>query len=353
MALGSGRRRRAECAARPRGHRRPDLRHRLDAVLRARGVQHHSSAPRPKAGAGSQPRSRPCPSLIESHRRRRPRRLRRVGGAFVLLAIAVVAYGLVSRAAQNSRLHALTEAQAVPTVAVVTPTSVENHARPGPARAPGGLHPCADLRARPGVPEELEVRYRQQGEGGRRARRNRYARSRPAAHAGARRPERRRGQCQARADHRGALAVARRHRRGRQAGRRPAHLHLERQYRSGQGGAGERRSAGRRGGLQTPGRAVRRHRHRARNRHRRADQCGSRRRRGAVRGLRDEQAARLRQRAAELCAERAAGHQGHDPRARASRQDLQRNGRGFRPGRQPEHRHDADADSSSTTAPAS
>ena len=30
-------------------------------------------------------------------------------------------------------------------------------------------------------------------------------------------------------------------------------------------------------------------------------------------------------------------------RARTSRQNLQRNGRGFRPGRQPEHRHDADA----------
>jgi RND family efflux transporter MFP subunit len=50
-----------------------------------------------------------------------------IGGAFVLLAIAVVAYGMGSRAAQNSRLHDLAEAQAVPTVAVVTPTSVDNH----------------------------------------------------------------------------------------------------------------------------------------------------------------------------------------------------------------------------------
>jgi RND family efflux transporter MFP subunit len=57
-----------------------------------------------------------------------PRRLRLVGGAFVLLGIAVVAYGLVSRAAQNSRLHDLTEAQAVPTVAIVAPAHVENHA---------------------------------------------------------------------------------------------------------------------------------------------------------------------------------------------------------------------------------
>jgi RND family efflux transporter MFP subunit len=52
------------------------------------------------------------------------RRLRRVGVAFVLLAIAVVAYGLGTRAAQNSSLRKLTEAQAVPVVAVVTPTRV-------------------------------------------------------------------------------------------------------------------------------------------------------------------------------------------------------------------------------------
>jgi RND family efflux transporter MFP subunit len=56
------------------------------------------------------------------------RRLRRVGGAFVFLAIAIVAYGLVSRAAQNSRLHDLTEAQAVPSVAIVAPTQVQNQA---------------------------------------------------------------------------------------------------------------------------------------------------------------------------------------------------------------------------------
>src|SRR5216684_8161974 len=57
-----------------------------------------------------------------------PRRLRRIGGAFAFLAIAVVAYGLISRAAQTSRLHDLTEAQAVPTVAVVVPSHVENAA---------------------------------------------------------------------------------------------------------------------------------------------------------------------------------------------------------------------------------
>jgi len=56
------------------------------------------------------------------------RRLRRAGGAFVLLAIAVVAYGLGTRASQNSSLRDLTEAQALPVVAVVTPTRAENQA---------------------------------------------------------------------------------------------------------------------------------------------------------------------------------------------------------------------------------
>jgi RND family efflux transporter MFP subunit len=56
-----------------------------------------------------------------------PRRLRLAGGVFALLAIAVVAYGLVSRAAENSRLHNLTDEQAVPSVAIVAPTHAENH----------------------------------------------------------------------------------------------------------------------------------------------------------------------------------------------------------------------------------
>ena len=64
----------------------------------------------------------------EEPNRPSPRRLLRVGVAFVLLAVAVVAYGLVLRGSQNSRLHDLTEAQAVPTVALVTPSRVANHA---------------------------------------------------------------------------------------------------------------------------------------------------------------------------------------------------------------------------------
>src|ERR1700689_3858006 len=55
-------------------------------------------------------------------------RLRLVGGAFVLLAITVAAYGLGLRATQTSHLHDLTEAEAVPVVAVVVPTNAQNHA---------------------------------------------------------------------------------------------------------------------------------------------------------------------------------------------------------------------------------
>ena len=50
------------------------------------------------------------------------------GGAFALLAIAVVAYGLGTRQAQDAHLQDVTEAQAAPVVAVVTPASVSNQA---------------------------------------------------------------------------------------------------------------------------------------------------------------------------------------------------------------------------------
>jgi RND family efflux transporter MFP subunit len=64
------------------------------------------------------------------------RGLRRAGVVFVILVIGVTVYGLASRAAQNSRLHDLTEAQAVPNVAVGTPSSAENH---GGVDLPGRL----------------------------------------------------------------------------------------------------------------------------------------------------------------------------------------------------------------------
>ncbi len=56
------------------------------------------------------------------------RRLRLVAGAVALLAVGVVAHGMVSRVTQNTRLRALTEAQAVPTVAIVAPATADDHA---------------------------------------------------------------------------------------------------------------------------------------------------------------------------------------------------------------------------------
>ncbi len=54
------------------------------------------------------------------------RRLRFAGVGFLVLIVAIVVYGLASRAAQNSRLHDLTQAQAVPNVAVAAPSSDPN-----------------------------------------------------------------------------------------------------------------------------------------------------------------------------------------------------------------------------------
>ncbi|HEY0746618.1 MAG TPA: efflux RND transporter periplasmic adaptor subunit [Steroidobacteraceae bacterium] len=63
---------------------------------------------------------------LDSKPRPVPRNLRWVGLLVLVLAVAVAASGIISRAVQNSRTRDLTQAQAVPTVAVVTPSSAEN-----------------------------------------------------------------------------------------------------------------------------------------------------------------------------------------------------------------------------------
>jgi RND family efflux transporter MFP subunit len=62
----------------------------------------------------------------DSQSRPSTRRLRGVSIVVAIFALVVVAYGLVSRAAQNSHLHDLTEARAVPNVAVINPSSARN-----------------------------------------------------------------------------------------------------------------------------------------------------------------------------------------------------------------------------------
>ena len=59
---------------------------------------------------------------------RAPRQLRLVGIVFVIVVAVIVIYGLVSRAAENSRLSALTDEEAVATVSVVAPRVADNHA---------------------------------------------------------------------------------------------------------------------------------------------------------------------------------------------------------------------------------
>jgi RND family efflux transporter MFP subunit len=54
-------------------------------------------------------------------------RLRVAGVSFLAFITAILIYGMVSRAAQNSRIRDLTEAEAVPNVAVIVPSSAENH----------------------------------------------------------------------------------------------------------------------------------------------------------------------------------------------------------------------------------
>jgi len=62
----------------------------------------------------------------DSKSRHPTRRLRGVSIAVGIFALLVVTWGLVSRAAQNSHLHDLTEARAVPNVAVISPSSARN-----------------------------------------------------------------------------------------------------------------------------------------------------------------------------------------------------------------------------------
>ena len=58
--------------------------------------------------------------------RRVKRRLRTFVIVFGVIAVLVAGYGIVSRAATNSRLHDLTDARAIPVVAIVTPSRVDN-----------------------------------------------------------------------------------------------------------------------------------------------------------------------------------------------------------------------------------
>jgi RND family efflux transporter MFP subunit len=67
--------------------------------------------------------SQPDRPAVKSSRRHG---LRNAGVVAAVVAIAIVAYGVITRAAENSRLHDWTEAQAIPVVAVTLPSSSAN-----------------------------------------------------------------------------------------------------------------------------------------------------------------------------------------------------------------------------------
>ncbi|HZP68235.1 MAG TPA: efflux RND transporter periplasmic adaptor subunit, partial [Rudaea sp.] len=78
---------------------------------------------------------------MPQHERNHPwRRLRAAGAIAGVVAIAIVVHGVITRAAENSRLRDWTEAQALPTVAVVAP---ERSADASALELPGRLEAYA------------------------------------------------------------------------------------------------------------------------------------------------------------------------------------------------------------------
>jgi multidrug efflux pump subunit AcrA (membrane-fusion protein) len=244
------------------------------------------------------------------------RGLRRAGILFVVVVVVVVVFGFVSRAEQTSKLHDLTEAQAVANVAVVSPSSVENRTglelpgrleafirAPIYARVPGYLKSwkhdigskvkAGDLLAEIDAPD-LDQQLAQ-------SRGHLEVLPRPTAKL---------AEITANAGNR--LAG---HRCCRDSRRRSAHLHLQREC-----GASERRrrrlsiSWSRRQDSSAWLRLSTASSRRARPTSARSSTSVLEWRRGAVRRLGHEQAARVCQRTAELCAQRAIGHQGERSR---------------------------------------
>ena len=109
-------------------------------------------------------RSNSCPSLIRISAAPCCAGFRWVGGAFVLLAVAIVAHGMVIRA-DAKRTPAAVERSAGCTDRGDRDAHQRSGSREsGLAGPPGSLHPCTHLRARPGLSQKLAARYRREGE---------------------------------------------------------------------------------------------------------------------------------------------------------------------------------------------
>ena len=120
-------------------------------------------------------------------------------------AVVLVVTGIGERDKSSAKLQDWTEAQAIPTVAIVALNAKPGVASLEPARPVRGQSARADLCAGQRLREGLEGRHRRRGQGRTDARRDRGAGPRPAIAAGARRSDQRRSQRQAFGGH----AVAR------------------------------------------------------------------------------------------------------------------------------------------------
>ena len=154
--------------------------------------------------------------LLAAPPRRAPAAAQASSPVAVVAALVVVVAGIATRCADAQRAaRARRDAQAVPTVAVVTPRRRRRRSRA--LDLPGRLEAFAraPIYARvSGYLKTLERRHRRAGEGRAAAGRDRDAGPRPAAAAGAGRSRHRRGQRRAGRGHRQALAGAARQRLG-------------------------------------------------------------------------------------------------------------------------------------------
>ena len=131
---GARRRRRAERAARPRGDRRPDLRHRRHLDVRAGWcsassmAQRRRRANRPNPWIDTLRKNAPMPADAPASRppgtpAPRRRGLALAGLIALIIAAGVVVTGIVNRSHQTSETRGWTRAQAIPAVSVVSPTT--------------------------------------------------------------------------------------------------------------------------------------------------------------------------------------------------------------------------------------
>ena len=259
----------------------------------------------------------------------------------VLLAVGA-ARTVISRMSNARALEEGTAERAKQYVKVAVPKAGDagqTLSLPGNA---AGLRPVADRGARERLPAPLVQGHRQPRREGRAARRDRNARDRPAAVAGDRRAAAGRGEPRAREEHRRALGKPAQEGRGLAAGARRAAQRQRAGGRQSRRRRRQRRTAAPARRLQAHRGAVRRRDHAAQRRRRRPDRRRQQRRPRAVPARADRSAARLRERAADVCAAHQARPEGGRDAGRAARPHVRGRGRAHVGVDRHDHAHDAD-----------